>query len=150
IVGGPCPDAAKAAPAIAKAESKKRAGICKACGGADRSCGGGDDLTPAQIGFASSCPNVTIPGGSSCAHAIGTVQDIVDCVDCVTEFKADCLDALTVPELKSYPSECNGGGTPAPTPSPTRTATPTGPTKTATPTATVTGPTVTPTPGGGG
>jgi len=137
-VAGPCPDAVKAAPAIAKAESKKRAGICKACGGADRSCGGGDDLTPTQIGFTSSCPSVTIPGGASCAHAITTVQDIVDCVDCVTEFKADCIDALTVPELKSYPSQCN---TNAPTPLPTVTPTPT---------SGGGGPTVTPTPGGGG
>src|SRR5207245_551290 len=115
--------------------------------GADRSCGGGDDLTPAQIGFASSCPNVTIPGGASCAHAITTVQDIVDCVDCVTEFKADCIDALTVPELKSYPSQCNTNG---PTPVPTVTVTPIGG-STLTPTPTGGGgPTVTPTPGGGG
>jgi len=118
VFSGPCPDAGKATPAIAKADSKKRASICKACGGADRMCGGDADLTTTQIGFTSSCPNVTIPGASSsCAHAISTVQDIVDCVDCVTEFKDDCLDAITVPELKSYPSQCNaGGGAPTATP----------------------------------
>jgi hypothetical protein len=141
-VGGPCPDAAKAAPAIAKAESKKRTALCKACGGADRLCGGGDDLTPAQIGFAATCPNVTVPSGPTCAHAIGTVQDIVDCVDCVTEFKADCLDPLTVPSLESYPTECNGGAGPTSTPTPTVLPTAT---LTATPTVTAS-----PTPGPGG
>ena len=145
-VTGPCPDGVKAAPAIAKAESKKRAAICKACGGADRVCGGGDDLTPGQIGFSSSCPNVTIPGGASCAHSIITLQDIVDCVDCVTEFKADCLDALSVPDIKSYPSECNAASVPTttPTPTPTPTQLPTS-TRTASPTTTAS-----PTPGPGG
>ncbi|MBI3767895.1 MAG: hypothetical protein HY271_05285 [Deltaproteobacteria bacterium] len=136
-IAGPCPDAAKAAPTIAKAESKKRAGICRACGGADGACGGGNDLTPTQIGFAANCPNVTIPGGASCAHAIATLQDIVDCVDCVSEFNDDCLDPLSVPAIKSYPNECNGGSGPVPTP--TTTATPQPAT-----------PGVTPTPGTGG
>src|SRR6185369_671368 len=85
----PCPDAVKAQPAIDKAESKKIVGICKACGGADKLCNGTGDLTPAQIGFAPTCPSVTIPGGSACGGPISTLQDIVDCVDCVTEFKAD-------------------------------------------------------------
>ncbi len=144
-VTGPCPDGAKAAPAIAKAESKKRAGICKACGGGDRLCGGGDDLSTSQIGFASSCPNVTIPGGASCGGPINTVQDIVDCVDCVTEFKADCLDPVAARGLKPYPSECNNNA-PA---TPTATATPGGgATQTSTPGGG--GPTATPTPGGGG
>lgn len=144
-VTGPCPDAGKAAPAIAKAESKKRAGICKACGGPDRLCGGGDDLSPAQIGFTGNCPNVTIPGGASCARTISSVQDVVDCVDCVTEFKADCLDPLAARGLRPYPSECNNNA-PA---TPTATATPGGPTATPTATSGGGGPTTTPTPGGG-
>src|SRR6185312_13647996 len=104
-VPGPCPDSATAAPAITKAESKKRAAICKACGGANALCGGGDDFTPTQIGFAQNCPDVTVPGGPACSSAITSLQDIVGCVDCVTEFKADCLDALSVPALKPYPTE---------------------------------------------
>jgi hypothetical protein len=103
----PSPGDGKAAGAIAAAEQKKVAAICKACGGADKVCGGGDDLTPAQIGFVANCPSVTVPGGSSCAKPITTLQDIVDCVDCVTEFKNDCVDRLAVPALSAYPSECN-------------------------------------------
>jgi hypothetical protein len=97
--------------AIAKAETKKRDSICKACGGANKACGGGDDFTPAQIGFAGSCYDITVPtpGGANCADpSITTLDDIVDCVDCVTEFKADCTDQLQVPQFVSpYPDECS-------------------------------------------
>jgi hypothetical protein len=113
--GGTCPDGAaaagtpsrKAADAIAKAESKRQAKICKACGGADGLCDGANDQTPAAIGFAGSCPNVTIPGGGSCAATNSTLQDIVDCVGCVAEFREDCVDAIGVPSLVAYPAECN-------------------------------------------
>jgi hypothetical protein len=105
---GTCPAAdGKAAGVIAKAESKKVAAICKACGGADKVCGGGDDFTPAQIGFATNCPDVTPPGAASCAGAITTLQNIVDCVDCVSEFEVDCATGVAVPALAAYPTECN-------------------------------------------
>lgn len=123
-VTGPCPDAIKALPAINKAETKKVAGICKACGGPDKLCGGGDDLTPAVIGFASTCPSVTIPGGSACGGAITTVSDIVTCVDCVNEYQADCLDAHSVPALKTLPAECNLSTLPPCAATPANTATP--------------------------
>ncbi|MBI3767626.1 MAG: hypothetical protein HY271_03905 [Deltaproteobacteria bacterium] len=128
-VVGPCPDATRALPAINAAESKKQIGICKACGGTDKACGGGDDLAPAAIGFATNCPSVKIPNGLACGGAITTVQDIVNCVDCVDEFNADCLDSLSVPALKApYPAECNGrlpcAATPNGTPTPCPTATP--------------------------
>ena len=105
----PSPGDGKAAAAIQKAEAKKVQNICKACGGPDKACGGGDDLTPAEIGFASSCP------GRDRARrrlelrrrASSTLQDVVDCVDCVTEFKVDCMDRLTVPQFAPYPPECN-------------------------------------------
>ncbi len=149
-VSGPCPDAAKAAPTIAMAESKKRAGICKMCGGFDRLCGGGDDIPPSQIGFASTCPSVTVPGGQACGGPVNTLLDLVNCVDCVTEFKADCLDALSAPHLKGYPPQCNGAPGPTTTPGPgattTRTATPGGGGPTPTRTQTPPGPTRTPTP----
>ena len=121
----PCPDPGdgEAVAAIQKAEAKKVENICKACGGPDEACGGADDLTPAQIGFASSCPDVTVPGRSSCGGAILDLQDVVDCVDCVTEFKVDCVDRLAVPGLASYPPECNAGATTTTTTSSTTTTT---------------------------
>ncbi len=103
-VGSP---ARKAADKIAKAEDKARQKICKACGGADGLCDGNGDLTTAAIGAAATCPSVTVPGGPSCAAAIATVDDIVDCALCVTEFKVDCMDRAQVPGFVVYPSECS-------------------------------------------
>ena len=138
-IPGPCPDS-RAASKIARAEQKLVERICKRCGGNDKDCGtGGDDLSPATIGFPPSCPNVTVPGGASCGSPITDLPSLVECVRCVTEFKADCLDALAVPGLKGFPSECVGA-----TPTPTATATPL-PESTATPTMTPT-PTATATP----
>jgi len=145
-VAGPCPAPGdgKAVAAIAKAESKKVAKICKACGGADRGCDdavhgipgtmGGDDLDPGVIGFAASCADVTVPDApASCSGTITTLADLVTCVDCVTGFEVDCVDRLAVPWGQTLPVECGppAGGTPTPTPTSTA-ATPT--------------PTVTPTP----
>jgi cell division septation protein DedD len=162
-ITGPCPDPGKAAPKIAQARGKLIAKLCKICGGANRVCGGGDDFGPAMIGFPAECPAVTIPGGASCAASIATLQDVVDCVTCVTDFKTDCLDPLAVPAVRAYPPECNVQpatstptptifpGTPTMTPSATRTATRTPTpspilTATATVTPTSTAPTPTPTP----
>ena len=113
----------KAAVAIAKADAKKIAAICKACGGADKRCdgtvialdgtsvtgsGGSDDLTPAAIGFAPTCPTVKIPGGGPfCDQPVGTLAELVECVDCVSEFKVDCIDRTRVPGFDVYPCECN-------------------------------------------
>jgi hypothetical protein len=112
-----CPDATatvgspaqKAADKIAKAETKARQKICKACGGADALCNGTGDLSLAAIGAAPTCPSVTIPGGSACGGAIATLDDLVDCAFCVTEFKVDCMDRAQVPGLVTYPAECNPG-----------------------------------------
>jgi hypothetical protein len=129
-----CPDAGapfgstarKTAEKIAKAESKKIVKICKACGGDDRACdtpvtpvnplvpvlggsGGGDDVTPAAIGFPAICTDLKIPGGGPfCDVQVSTLADVVRCVDCVTEFKVDCMDAARVPSLlgRVYPCEC--------------------------------------------
>jgi hypothetical protein len=105
---GDCPAAdGKATDAIAKAESKKVAAICKACGGADKACGGADDLTPAAIGFAPTCPAVDPPSGApSCFGAIASLQDVVTCVDCVTEFEVDCATLAAVPGFAAYPPQC--------------------------------------------
>ncbi len=121
--------AEKTAVKIAKAESKKITKICKSCGGASKTCdatvtlvnpGGpvsipgvasGDDLLPAAIGFPASCTGVTLPPvpgrpATPCAGAVSTLADLVTCVDCVTEFKADCIDAAARPQFTTYPCEC--------------------------------------------
>ncbi len=113
---GACPDA-RAAASIAKAEAKKVAKICAACGGPDKACGGPDDLTRAQIGFAATCPNLDPPGPApACGGAVSSLEDIVECVDCVTGFKADCVSAAGAPAAGAYPPECNGAIAPTPTP----------------------------------
>lgn len=101
----PCPDA-KATEQIAGAEQAKVKRICALCGGGDKTCGGGDDFTSADIGFLPTCPSVTIPGGASCAGAITTLDELIACVDCVTEFKTDCVDALSALAFTTYPTEC--------------------------------------------
>jgi hypothetical protein len=103
----PSPGDGRTAAAIARAEARKRARICAACGGADTQCNGAGDSTPTQIGFVDTCSAVVVPGGASCAGAVGTLTALVDCVDCVTDFKADCVSALAVPTATSYPGECN-------------------------------------------
>jgi hypothetical protein len=140
-VVGPCPvpGDGKAALKIARAESKKIRKICKACGGPDRGCdatigpvagtGGDDDLDPATIGFAPSCPAVTAPAsGEACGGPVAGLAGLVACVDCIADFEGDCLDGLAVPWGQAYPSACNPGAasptpTPAATPTPTATAT---------------------------
>ena len=154
----PCPSAdAKTLGVIERAESRLAKNVCRACDGRDRECddevtvasgrtfgagsriggsGGGDDIEPADIGFAGTCPNVAVPGGAACGGSVTTLADLVGCVSCVTEFKVDCVDRVAVPAFAPYPVECNGTPTATPTPTPrTTTPTPT-PTETATPTPT--------------
>ena len=129
-ITGVCPAAdtsGKTQEAIDKAEAKKIAAICKACGGADgcdatippvTGSGGTDDLTPSQIGFGTECPAVTLPppANTDCgaiddidgtANVIDSLRELIECVDCVTEFKIDCIDAATVPAFAPYPAACN-------------------------------------------
>lgn len=92
-------------PAIARAEAKREAAICKACGGADQTCGTMDDLTPGAIGFPSTCRDGA--GGPSCGGSITDLTSLASCVGCITEFDTDCTDRLVVPGLTPYPDECN-------------------------------------------
>lgn len=125
-----CPDgnavdgspARKAALTIAKADAKRIAAVCKACGGADRRCddavarldaatitgsGGSDDFTPAAIGFPATCPGVQIPdGGQFCDQPVATLADVVTCTACVAEHEVVCVDRLRVPQFVGYPCEC--------------------------------------------
>ena len=105
---GACPSAdGKATAAITTAKAKAATAICKACGGADKACGGADDFTPLQIGFTASCLSVSPPGAPSCAAAIGTVQDIATCLDCVTAFDAACSTTASASGVATYPPECH-------------------------------------------
>lgn len=143
---GPCPDGVAAAN-LAKSHAKMQQKICRACGGPGRACGGGDDLTPGQIGFAATCPPLTIPGGNACGAAITDLASLITCIDCVGRQRAICMDRAAAPGITTYPPECNDDGV-DPTPTATATAVPT-PTVTPTPTETATsggGPTATPTP----
>ncbi len=121
----PAPGDGKAGAAIAKAESKKVAKICRACG--TRSLDGVTCPAPAftaeEVGFAAHCPAVTVPfGGPACGASVASLNDLVACVDCITEFKVDCMDALARPDQVGYPPECDAA---VPTPTPTITPTPT-------------------------
>jgi hypothetical protein len=97
---------------IAKAEQKKIDKICEACGaGGDLDLDGFCDLpaqaiSPAAIGFEPDCPGKTIPGGASCARIIGTLDDLIACVDCITAFEVACSTDLVVPTEIPYPVEC--------------------------------------------
>jgi len=67
-------------------------------------------VTPAAIGAPVRCPAITPPGGSSCAGPITTTADLVNCLACVTEFKADCafsLAATLSSGTNELPAECN-------------------------------------------
>jgi hypothetical protein len=116
---GVCPDAGapagseprKAAEKIAKEESKKVAKICGACGGADKLCDGAGDIPLGDLyGPVPACPAVTLPGPpfTACGGiTITTLQDLVDCLDCVAEHQVDCTTANQVPSLAPYPPECS-------------------------------------------
>src|SRR4051812_29480918 len=75
-------------------------------GGSGPGSNGGDDLSPAAVGFAATCPDVTIPGGASRCRPVETLADLVTCVDCVAEYEADCVGYAAVPGLAPYPVEC--------------------------------------------
>ena len=103
-------DAKIAADKIAQAEVKMTDKICNRCGGADQLCGGGDDLAISNLyATAPICPSVTLPSApfTDCGTiAINSVSDLIDCLQCVAEFKVDCTTANQVPSLVPYPSEC--------------------------------------------
>jgi hypothetical protein len=98
----------KYAAAIEKASTKMKTSICKACGGADKTCDGTGDIDPTTIGFPTECSRVAEPhGGADCFGTITDLNSLVTCVDCVTRFKANCVDNLQVPQLTPFPAECN-------------------------------------------
>jgi hypothetical protein len=67
--------------------------------------------TPAAIGFPASCAAVTVPPVPSrpatpCGGTVTTLADLITCVDCVSEFKVDCIDSAARPQFAVYPCEC--------------------------------------------
>jgi hypothetical protein len=104
-IAGPCPDAQTTA-VLAMLERRLERSLCRKCGGADELCGGGDDLTPAAIGFAADCPDVTVPAGATCGGAITTLTELVACLECVGQYDSECLTRLAAPAAASYPAEC--------------------------------------------
>ena len=90
---GTCPDA-KATEKINKAKTKLTDLINKKCTG----------FTVAQIGAPLACPSVTIPGGAACGGFINTLTELANCLYCVSEFKADVLNALAAPANGPYPA----------------------------------------------
>ncbi len=119
----------KTVEAILKLEQKKTAAICKKCGGdGDSDKDGLCDTNPASLPFLGgsyTCPAIQLPPsgagildgehryGTDCGalNPIATLQDYIDCIDCVLEFKADCLAHAAGgdhdPSLGiGYPAEC--------------------------------------------
>ena len=89
-----------------EAETKARQRICKACGGKDGQCDDVDDVGPAAIGFPPLCDAVRTPSGVSCIGVVTTLNDVVECLRCVTTADAQCADAIRVPEFLTYPARC--------------------------------------------
>lgn len=99
---------------LAKAEQKKIDTICAACGAggdADKNNVCDDPLSafaPLAIGFEPECPDATVPGApASCKLTIGTLTDLITCVDCLTDFEVQCTTDIPVPTLTTYPAECS-------------------------------------------
>lgn len=112
--GCPATDA-KLLEKLARAEKKKIAKICAACGaGGDADGDGqcdapGTAFTAAQIGFEADCPDEVVPGsGRACDHpGVTSLADVIDCVDCMADFTATCGNEAAIPALKVYPAECH-------------------------------------------
>ena len=125
------PGDSKTTEKIKQAEQKSFAKICKACGGSgdadkDGICDavgepvGGVTITLGDIvDLPYVCPSVSVPpngvhpGGLDCTNAdVDTLQEYVDCISCVLEFKADCIadasvgDGLSAAGIE-YAPECN-------------------------------------------
>jgi len=109
---------------------EERASICKLRG--PTACVARRRLHDTQS-FTSSCPNSRSPAPRSRARMRSARARHRRCVDCVTEFKDDCLDAISVPRTSLPEPVQRRGGAPTPTATQTRCGGPT-----ATPTATQT------------
>jgi hypothetical protein len=118
----------KTVEAIKKAEQKKVAAICKACGGGgDADKNGLCDSPGTEFALDDivetapfNCQDVVVPATAvtndmteDCGNIVVLdLQSYIQCIDCVLEFKADCAtDAAVGDNAPSsgidYPTECN-------------------------------------------
>ncbi len=93
-----CRAETKTAFTIAKAESKVRVRIAKACGGDDRTCGTLDDIPLAALAWPGNCPDLT---GTDCTGAIADCDDIGDCLACVDATAIDRTVGFAAPTSSS-------------------------------------------------
>lgn len=85
ITGSQCAADPKVAAKLAKATTKLRTTIAKACGGKNKTCNAADvdadaDDTPTTVGFGASCPNLE---NGACDGAIADCDDVATCVACI-------------------------------------------------------------------
>jgi len=110
---GTCAADQKTVDAIAKAQDKMEATICKACGGADKLCDGVDDLTPGAIGFPANCQRFQVDGGLGAE--VVTLSDLVSCLVTQNVVRTDCTDAQALPnEGAGLPGGCEAASTACP------------------------------------
>jgi len=106
-----CADASgPVAAVLARADESARRAICRACGGPDGACDGVADQVPADLGFLATCPDVTPPGGASCAAPVTELGNVVDCIGCVTRFASVCAESISVPAFEPYAPTCMPSG----------------------------------------
>jgi hypothetical protein len=121
------PGDTKATEAIRKAEQKKIAAICKKCGaGGDSNKDGVCDLpvsgptaniddilenVPYPCNDVTAPPNqVNGPLGRDCgAITVTDLASYIDCIDCVLEFKVDCMTDAGSGDGNGIPGDGNGG-----------------------------------------
>jgi hypothetical protein len=104
-LAGPCPAGdQKTVDAIAKAEAKMEAAICKACGGKDKLCDGVADLAPGAIGFPAACPRFQADG--PIGDEVTNLQELVACLVEQNVGRTDCTDAQALPDTSDLPGRC--------------------------------------------
>jgi hypothetical protein len=92
---------------VAKAESKLRKKLDRACGGPDRACGGGDDESLAAIGWPSTCPDFQSLGCTNVIAGCGDVADCLVCIDAATSAQTATLAyGATTPALDADVLAC--------------------------------------------
>lgn len=113
-LAGPCPAGdQKTVDAIAKAQAKMEAGICKACGGDDKLCDGVDDITPGAIGFPGNCQRFQVDGGLGAD--VNSLSDLVACLVSQNVVRTDCTDAQALPnDATGLPGGCQAVSTACP------------------------------------
>lgn len=101
ITGSQCAAEPKIAAALAKAATKLRTTIAKACGGKNKTCNAGDagvdvDDAPATVGFGGNCPNLE---NGLCGGPIADCDDVAACLGCIGRAAVDQALGLSYDQL---------------------------------------------------